>query len=57
MVHPRGKKTPKSKRIKAVAFKVIEGTSYFEMYKGLTIQAGFYIGFDKRKSFKVGYAN
>jgi hypothetical protein len=51
-----GKKSPKSKRIKAVAFKVIEGTSYFKMSKGLSIEAGFYLGFDKKKSFKVGYA-
>ena len=51
-----GQKTPKNKRIQATMFKTINTQSYFEFFSGPHIQAGGYIGIEKKKSFKVGYA-
>lgn len=51
-----GQKEPKSKRVQAVAFKVLRAQAYFELSSGPHLVTGAYIGIEARKDFKVGYA-
>lgn len=51
-----GQKTPRSKRIEAIAYKVLRGTSYFEASAGPHLVFGGDFGIKGKVNFKVGHA-